>query len=260
MKHPGRTYRIAVLLALLASPLAVAAWQEKPMEDADVEQLVDAGLAQELIVAKIEQADMAHFDLSTEALVRMKKRGIGDEILAAMLKRAGAPERARTTDGTRSSSPVVLRVREGQLPLTALGGSYDNSLVRALTGRSGQVRRFPGDRASVRTRDPRPILVIRFDHDPRNDYFLVRFASGGEDPVRQLPIGSGLFGAKGMNQPNNRVVIPCDATPESDDLWRLAPRKPLVPGEYGVYQDLLGQLFPFGVDAGGLPGAAATPH
>jgi hypothetical protein len=68
MKHRGRSYRIVVLLALLARALAAAS-QEKPLESADVEQLVNAGFGKEVIVAKIEQVEIAHFDLSTAALV-----------------------------------------------------------------------------------------------------------------------------------------------------------------------------------------------
>ena len=62
---------------------------EKPLTNEDVVALVKAELGDDLVIGKIRQAPREALDVSTDALVRLKKQGISKTVLDAMLKRAG---------------------------------------------------------------------------------------------------------------------------------------------------------------------------
>jgi len=57
---------------------------EKPLTNADVLAMSKAGLGDELIVSKIQQAP-SNFDTSPDALIRLKKAGVSNAILDAMV-------------------------------------------------------------------------------------------------------------------------------------------------------------------------------
>jgi len=62
---------------------------EKPLNNDDVVALIKVGLGEDLIISKIQQAPFETFDVTTDALIKMKTEGISNTILNAMIKRAG---------------------------------------------------------------------------------------------------------------------------------------------------------------------------
>ncbi|HEV8579861.1 MAG TPA: hypothetical protein VGX68_12365 [Thermoanaerobaculia bacterium] len=234
----------------------IAHADEVPLQNADVIALVQAGLGAEIIVAKIEQAPRTAFDVSTEALVQLKKRGASDTVVAAMLKRSAAPTAAAgAASSSSTTSPVSIRCDAGTFPLVRIGGQYDNSMAKTITWRAGLSYTFPDIRASVRTHDLRPRVVIRSEGDPRGEFFVVKAKPEPEDNLRRVPIGAGVFGMKGANKPNPKVLVPWgEATEESPGSWLLTISQPLEQGEYGVFTsspsglDQIGYLYSFGVD------------
>jgi hypothetical protein len=63
---------------------------EKALTNADVVALFKAGLGDELIVSKIQQARTETLDVSVEALIQLKNDGVSKAILDAMVKKASA--------------------------------------------------------------------------------------------------------------------------------------------------------------------------
>ena len=63
---------------------------EKALTNADVLAMVKADLGDGLVVAKIQQAPRETLDVSSDALVKMKKQGVSKAVLDAMLRRVGA--------------------------------------------------------------------------------------------------------------------------------------------------------------------------
>jgi len=89
MLQPSRV--ALVFLFLLALPLAAA---EKPLTNADVVALAEAGLGDDLICAKIRESKAVNFDLSTSGLVALKKKHVSDKVIQQMMdwgKQADAP-------------------------------------------------------------------------------------------------------------------------------------------------------------------------
>jgi hypothetical protein len=62
--------------------------QEPPLTNEDVVKLVQAGLASDLVVTKINQSSSVAFDLSTNGLVALANLKIPHDVIAAMLQRA----------------------------------------------------------------------------------------------------------------------------------------------------------------------------
>jgi hypothetical protein len=62
--------------------------QEAPLSNADILSLTAAGLGSELIVAKIKQAPAVSFDVSTDALIDLRKKKVASSVIGAMLQRA----------------------------------------------------------------------------------------------------------------------------------------------------------------------------
>jgi len=76
-----------------APPSGPKAVTGAPMSNADVIKLKDAGLADQLIIEKIESAP-ANYKLDTDDMVQLKKAGLSDGVIGAMLvasKRQGSP-------------------------------------------------------------------------------------------------------------------------------------------------------------------------
>lgn len=72
-----------------SSPKGSRGTNEKPLTNEDVVALVTAELGDDLVIGKIRQAPQEDLDVSTDALVRLKKQGVSKAVLDAMLKRAG---------------------------------------------------------------------------------------------------------------------------------------------------------------------------
>jgi hypothetical protein len=71
------------------TPKSARGTDEKPLTNEDVVALVKAELGDDLVIGKIRQAPQEALDVSTDALVRLKKQGVSKAVLDAMLKRAG---------------------------------------------------------------------------------------------------------------------------------------------------------------------------
>ena len=81
--------RLLVILLGLA-PLAAMASPPEVLTNASVIRLVQAGLAEPVIIAKIHASTPA-FDLSTDSLIALKAAGVPDNVMATMLATTAAP-------------------------------------------------------------------------------------------------------------------------------------------------------------------------
>jgi len=74
-----------------APPAAAPRWGagEKPLTNEDVVAMVKADLGDEVVLSKIDQAPREALDVSTDALVKLRKQGVSKAVLDAMVRRAG---------------------------------------------------------------------------------------------------------------------------------------------------------------------------
>jgi hypothetical protein len=88
----SRIYILFLLLFLFA-PSAVLAQKAKSMTNADVIEMVKAGLSEQIITTSIRQASARDFDLTPTGLIALKKDGMPDTVIVVMQEK-GIPIRS----------------------------------------------------------------------------------------------------------------------------------------------------------------------
>lgn len=255
--------RYALILALSALSVgalgqpapSTSSKAETPLSNSDVIKLNKLGLGDDVVIAKVNQAANVTFDLSTDGLVQLKSAGVSGAIITAMLSRttprqpASVPAPAygpgAAPDANRYDIRLLVDQNEVRLP--------SNRGDLTTTGFWPVVMTFldyPGLHARTRIKDPRPVVVIRTEHDPTSYYYLARLdVNGKEDNNRSLKIelDEDAFSASARIIPAGRWYVDCDVTEHNPGVWHVSPKRDLKPGEYGVVVPG-GILYEFGID------------
>jgi len=95
--------RIAASLILMS----FAAYGQASLDDATIGKLVKSGIGEQTIVAMINEQP-GKYELSADDMIALKKAGVSDKILAAMIVRAGT----KSASANPSSSPTTLAVHD----------------------------------------------------------------------------------------------------------------------------------------------------
>jgi len=112
----------ALLLILLAAMAAFA--QKEILSNAEVIEMTKAGLPQNVILNKIKGSE-GRFDVSVNGLVEMKKAGVGDDIINALLESKPAPpiaadDPAPASVSAKRASPLFTSPKEALLSAKTL--------------------------------------------------------------------------------------------------------------------------------------------
>lgn len=246
---------------LLAGPSASGSAQEV-MTNETVIQLVKAGFSESVILAKI-RSSQTKFDTRTDALIALKKAGVSEKVMQAMVS-GGAPP-ALSTPAVPAPAGAMAAVPPGnrrgpiyhlsggkQVEMIGMTGDIETSRA-PFSGRKTELV-LAGNKAKYRTTDRQPVFLT--SSEPA-DVPLVRLDPGKKD--RNLRIsGSSYIGphAGSVSQKGIRSEDRVDVEAERDQrgFFRIRPRAPLPPGEYAFV--LLrssgtmpnGTLYDFGVD------------
>lgn len=101
--HPFKPKTLVIVLCLLLAAFTASA--EEVLTNRSVGRMVAAGLSPDIITAKI-QGSKNTFDVSIDALLQLKKDGVHDEIIKAMVEAASSPEPPAAADqGDRYYEP-----------------------------------------------------------------------------------------------------------------------------------------------------------
>lgn len=232
----------------------------------DVLKLSQAGLGDDLVVAKINSASQPNFHLETDDIIGLKKAGVSQAVITAMIKRSepggAAPTTAPLSNGQPAAAPAAptmympgsddvlmrLTAKDGTTDLTSIAGHMASTyaFITVLIFED-----FPGTKATVRTTDKRPFIMIQTRRSPQGRFFLVRCESNEKDASRSVKQGRhGIFTAKDFGAPDSDWTVPFDVKQVQPGLWRMDPKEDLKPGEYGVYGGWMAgpDLYDFGVD------------
>ncbi len=102
--------RLTAAIALAAGLLA-AQTPSKPLDNDGVIKLVRAGMSEEVVAAAVKSAGEVRFDTSPEGLLALKKAGVTDRVLLAVL------ERQRAVPTTPPAGKVALLAGEKEVEL-----------------------------------------------------------------------------------------------------------------------------------------------
>src|SRR5215510_4731616 len=79
---------VALAASLLAAP-STALFAQETLSNQSVVEMVKAGLSERVIIAKIRTSPTS-FDTSTDALIALKKNGVSEKVIEAMMSLTAA--------------------------------------------------------------------------------------------------------------------------------------------------------------------------
>lgn len=272
--------------------LAVALFAGAPIAYAetlsvdDIVALSDARIGDDAIIAKI-QSEGRHFDLSTDEMIALRKRGVSSAVLAAMI--GNSPSNAVTELSMNSPDPKVphppglyalvgrgasahmIKIDPTTTSQMKTGGVIGYALTGGIASMSMKVS-ITNQTARVRTAT-QPIFYFFFD-DSRpganastflgttflasspNEFNLIHLNRKGDH--REAKVGKvNLGGAKVGVMDKDRIEFSYDTV--RPGVFRVTPNEALEGGEYGFLYSLGGngiggaassRIFDFGVDPG----------
>jgi hypothetical protein len=256
--------RITLGLALVALTLlaATSLTAQEVLTNDSLIALKKAGMSDSIIISKI-RSSQTKFDTSTNGLIGLKKAGFSDQVIEAVVNAGSAAPAAPATAAPAAPAPAAApaAAREGIVHLLA-GKSVEmvpaNASLEFSSGffdsKSELVLR--GRKAQYRIADKKPVFYSTWSP---NDAPLVRLKPGSDHDDRNLKISSGSYAPFGGGsvkygvRSEDKVDMEA-ADKDSRGLYKLIPKEPLKPGEYGfvltygMAAGASGRVYDFGVD------------
>jgi hypothetical protein len=260
---------LAVALAFVMSAHVVA--QDEVMTNDEVISLTKAGLASSVIVGKI-RTSKTNFDLSTDALIKLKQAGVTDDTVTAMLE-AKTGKSINTTTGANSAGAnavgdlgdpndpmakhnygiYLYEEKDGVRKMTQVkpnvsaqnrtGGLFTNSLTYGI-GKIKTKANLPGRNAVLQISQTMPTFYFYLDvtsgglntasgvPSDPQEFALVRFNQRSDN--REVTIDkTNAFGAKGGL--SDEYVVKFKAEDLGNGTFKITPAVALKKGEYGFY-------------------------
>src|SRR6266446_4872158 len=249
---------ILVAAVSLSLPGATSLAQEVLTNDSVI-QMVKAGLPEAVVIAKIKSTS-SKFDLKTDSLVSLKKAGVSDKVLEAMVAAgsgaapstaAAAPPAPALAAGALKTQDVIYQLVAGKyVEMFATSANLETNMA-FFQSKSEVV--LEGKKAQYRTTAKQPVFLSTYSS---TDAPLVRLKQGDDHNDRNLKIGSGAFmpfgGTQKMGVRNeDKIAVSIERDPRG--FYKVTPSAPLAPGEYGFilatgFGAGSGKIYDFGVD------------
>jgi len=267
-----RSLIVSITLGLLLG-LTSAVYAQETMTNEEVISLTKAGLAGSVIIGKI-RTSKTNFDMSTDALIRLKQSGVGDDVVTAMLEaKSGISTAANTGPSATSTGAAPVSVsgdpndpmskhnygiylyeeREGVRKMTLVkptvsaqnrtGGLFTSSLTYGITKVKTKAN-LPGRNSALQIPNTAPVF-----------YFYLDVTSGGLNTSSGIPADPNEFTLVRFNiRDDNRevtigksnafggkgglsdeYVVQFKAEDLGNGMFRITPSSALSKGEYGFF-------------------------
>ncbi|OPY13667.1 MAG: hypothetical protein A4E66_00669 [Syntrophus sp. PtaB.Bin001] len=222
-----------VIFILFANFIEAA--EERPLNNYQIIRLTEMDLGDQIIIAKIKTAKEVKFDTSTEGLVELKQSGVSRAVINAMLERsaAGSQKAVNKLPQNNSSSTVSLFSKDGKLDIVPMAGKF-KYFIAPFVGKR-QYAEFSFMSTSTAIRDHFPTILINANTEPHEIIWLVKL-SREPDKVLVIFMQNHGFGGMVANEPEEDSIIGYSATEEKPGLWRITPKRELIPGDYGLFR------------------------
>jgi hypothetical protein len=257
--------RHTLVLAVAALTLfgATSLTAQEVLTNDSLVSLKKAGLSDSIIISKI-RSSQTKFDVSTKGLIGLKNAGLSDQVIEAVVNAgsattapaapaAAAPAAPAAAAAPAASKETIVYLVGGKsvelVPANASmefsSGFFDSKSELVLRGRKAQYR----------IADKKPVFYSTWS---ANDAPLVRLKPGSDHDDRNLKISSGSFAPFGGSlkygvRSEDRVDMEASEK-DARGLYKLTPKEPLKPGEYGfvltygMAAGASGRVYDFGVD------------
>ena len=207
---------------------------ESDVDNARIMEMTHKGLGDDVIIARIK-ASATKFSLSDDDLAALKKAGVSDSVVAAMIQSTQLTIPKVTIDG----NPVEVRTIGEQ----KVGGRLGHAVTLHIKSVKNKAY-LQGQHASVIASRKTVIDIQLPANDNIDNYIIVEMDDKGDR--REIEMGSigGTVGEK-VGIRADRIVR-TSATPVGGRRFRISPVKELKKGEYILYS--VGSAdFPHGV-------------
>ncbi|RZJ57577.1 MAG: hypothetical protein EOO55_03100 [Hymenobacter sp.] len=245
--------------AKITHPAKATITHTETLTNSGVVALTGAGLSPELITTKIESSACT-FDLSTNSLVALKKAGVNDAVLQAMMSRgsgkAGAaakPKPGPTTGKTPkleiANHPYFRTSTGAWSPLEKATSSMKSKMIAMGYGGVKMLFQIPNEKSPTRfaSTDSTTFLINTFGTAmPELVLYQAKLEQGN-----RAAVGAKVGGLSGIS--SGQDVITFNVLPIGNGIFRLVPSKKLLPGEYFFAGKPVGNVmtvdaYAFGVD------------
>lgn len=270
---------VLVLAGLLVGGGTPATVAQEVLSNDSVISMVKGGLSEAVVLARIRSSP-ANFDTSTNSLLALKKAGVSDKVIEAMVSapRSGAaaavaPAPSAPAPSAASGSVPAPSVAAGArtsaggaaatLPRDSIyhlnGAKYTElqpqvveiEISNAVFSQKSEVV-LGGRKAEYRITDKQPQF---YSYYAPTEALLVKLKPGEKKNDRNLKMGSGGYHPYGGSsrqgiRSEDRVAVKSER--EANGFYRISPASPLPSGEYGFIvlsgATAGGRMFDFGVD------------
>jgi len=196
---------------------------ESDVDNARIIEMTHKGLGDDVIIARIK-ASATKFSLSDDDLANLKKAGVSDAVVAAMIQSTQLTIPKVTIDG----NPVEVRTIGEQ----KVGGRLGHAVTMGIKSVKNKAY-LQGQHASV-IASRKPVVDIQLPaNDNIDNYIIVEMDDKGDR--REIEMGSvgGTVGEK-VGIRADRIVR-TSATPVGGRRFKISPVKELKKGEYILY-------------------------
>jgi hypothetical protein len=252
------TLVLAVATLTLFSAASLTA--QEVLTNESLVALKKAGLSDSIIISKI-RSSQTKFDVSTKGIIGLKNAGLSDQVIEAAVN-AGSATTAPAAPAAAAPAPAAAPAAARESIVQLIGGKSvelvpANASLEFSSGffdsKSELVLR--GRKAQYRIADKKPVFYSTWS---ANDAPLVRLKPGSDHDDRNLKISSGSFAPFGGSvkygvRSEDKVDLEA-AEKDARGLYKLTPKEPLKPGEYGFVLNYgmaagaSGRVYDFGVD------------
>jgi hypothetical protein len=251
---------------LFASPAAA-----ETLTNSTVIELVRAGIGNDAVIAKIKASD-GKYNLGTDDLIALKNQGVSSDVIAAMIgastKADAGPAAMSLTDINpmtphpsglyliNASANRLDRIDPTVSNQAKTGGILGYALTGGIASMSVKVA-ITGEAARVAAQSAAPSFYFFFDaSNPQTANIASSWAAGSAQTVsspseftlirlmekkgrREARVGSlNIGGAKTGVMDKDRIAF--DYQMVRDGVYKVTPKQPLEPGQYGFIYALTG--------------------
>lgn len=214
-----------ICLVVLAAMLTASAFQtnDSLMNNARVIEMTKLGLGNDVIIARIK-ISRDQFQLADTDLAALKKAGVSDAVVAAMLESSVI----RVPEASIDGHALALET----LGESKVGGRLGHDLSFGF--RSVKEKAYlPGKAADV-TVGPHATIQLTLPPTGTIDNFLVVHMDQKSDR-REIEVASGGGEVGQKSGIRDEAIERVNVTPEAPGTYTLTPLKPLKPGQYFIY-------------------------
>lgn len=256
-----------LIFSLLLCFGAATAFAQDEMTNDEVISLTKAGLSGSIIVGKI-RTSKSSFDMSTDALIKLKQAGVGDDVVGAMLEaKSGKSMGGSSSSGAATTSAsgdpndpmskhgygiYLYEEKDGMRKMTRLdpnvsaqnrtGGGFTAAVTPFGLGKVKTKANLPGRNANLQIQTTSPVFYFYLDTSSGgmntssgipstpNEFTLVRFNQRSDN--REVTIAkSNSWGGKGGL--SDEYVVGLKAEDLGNGTFKVTASSDLKKGEYG---------------------------